>query len=143
MEPVGNEHEGGRATPEQMKRKHVYVVNGSPEFLDIVRQLLQDENYNVTTTNFVPKSFKAIDASQPELLIIDLVVGEAAGWDLLTELREAASTRDIPVLLVSTRPELLAVIQDRHEEFGGDRYLLKPFDLDDLLDNIEQLIGKA
>jgi DNA-binding response OmpR family regulator len=143
MEPFGNEQEGGRATPEKRGRKHVYVVNGSPEFLDIVRQLLQDENYNVTTTNFVPRSFESIEASRPDLLIIDLVIGETVGRDLLVQLREAASTRDIPVLLVSTRPDLLADVQDRHEEFGGDRYLLKPFDLDDLLDNIYQLIGKA
>src|SRR5688572_24652888 len=102
MESPGNEEEGGRATPEQMQRKHVYVVNGSPDFLDIVRALLQDENYNVTTTNFVSTSFKAIAATQPALLIIDLVVGEQAGWDLLAELRRAASTRNIPVLLVST-----------------------------------------
>jgi DNA-binding response OmpR family regulator len=143
MEPFGNEQEGGRATPEQRGRKHVYVVNGSPEFLDIVRQLLQDENYNVTTTNFVRRSFESIEASRPDLLIIDLVIGETVGRDLLVQLREAASTRDIPVLLVSTRPDLLADVQDRHEEFCGDRYLLKPFDLDDLLDNIYQLIGKA
>jgi DNA-binding response OmpR family regulator len=143
MEPQGNEDEGGRATPEQMARKHVYVVNGSPAFLDIVRELLQGENYNVTTTNFVPRSFQTIESAQPALLIIDLVIGEQAGWDLLAELRHAASTRDIPVLLVSTRPELLDNVRSQHAEFGGDRYLLKPFDLDELLDNIDQLIGKA
>ena len=143
MESVGNEAEGGRATPEQMARKHVYVVNGSPEFLDIVRALLQDENYNVTTTNFVPSSFSAIEASQPALLIIDLVVGEQAGWDLLAALREGASTRDIPVLLVSTRPDLLESVQEQHEAFGGDQYLLKPFDLEDLLRAVEDLIGSA
>lgn len=143
MESVGNEQEGGRATPEQMARKHVYVVNGSPAFLDIVRELLQGENYNVTTTNFVPTSFHAIEATQPALLIIDLVIGEQAGWDLMAELRRAASTRNILVLLVSTRPDILEDARTRHEEFGGDRYLAKPFDLDDLLDNIEQLIGKA
>jgi DNA-binding response OmpR family regulator len=138
-----DEREGARATPEQMARKHVYVVNGSPEFLDIVRQLLQDENYNVTTTNFVPRSFESIEAAQPSLLIIDLVIGEQAGWDLLVRLREAVSTRDIPVLLVSTRRQLLEEARERHEEFGGDSYLVKPFDLDDLLGDIEALIGKA
>lgn len=61
----------------------------------------------------------------------------------MTELREAASTRDIPILLVSTRPDLLQRAENEHEAFGGDRYLLKPFDLDDLLDNIDKLIGKA
>jgi hypothetical protein len=35
---------GGRATPEQMRRKHVFVVNGSIEFLHIIRELLQDES---------------------------------------------------------------------------------------------------
>jgi response regulator RpfG family c-di-GMP phosphodiesterase len=41
---------GARATPAQMKRQHVFVINGSPDFLDIMRELLQDEAYNVTTT---------------------------------------------------------------------------------------------
>lgn len=143
MESEDNEQEGGRATPARMGRKHVFVVNGSPEFLDIVRQLLQDESYNVTTTNFVPNTFETIQACQPSLLIIDLVFGEAAGWDLLVQLREAASTRGIPVVLVSTLPELLEKAEAQHEEFGGDRYLLKPFDLDDLLDTIGHLIGTA
>lgn len=134
---------GKRATPAQMVRKHVYVVNGSPVFLDIVRQLLQDEHYNVTTTNFVPLSFETIEAAQPDMLVIDLVLGEQAGWDLLTRLRQAASTRDIPLLLISTTPDLLMEAQERHEEFGGDRHLLKPFDLDDLLETIRELIGDA
>src|SRR5687768_14780011 len=86
---------GGRATPQQMQRKHVYVLDGSADFLDVVRALLQDEQYNVTTTNFVPESFAAIESAQPSLLILDLVHGEKAGWDLLTELRQAASTRGI------------------------------------------------
>jgi len=126
-----------------MVRKHVYVVNGSAAFLDIVRELLQDERYNVTTTNFVPESFEAIAGARPSLLIIDLSVREDAGWDLLRELRQAASTRGIPVLLVSTTSELLEKAKSQHDEFGGDRYLRKPFNLDDLLIEIQGLIGSA
>lgn len=134
---------GGRATPEQMTRQHVYVINGSPEFLDVVREFLQDESYNVTTTNFVPLSFETIDAAQPALLIIDLVLGEKAGWDLLAQLRQAVSTRGIPVILISTTQSLLDEAEAKHAEFGGDRYLVKPFDLDDLLSHVDELIGKA
>jgi DNA-binding response OmpR family regulator len=143
MDTTINAHEGGRATPDQMTRKHVFVVNGSPEFLDVVRELLQDEHYNVTTTNFVPRTFETIDAAQPAMLVIDLVIGEQAGWELLARLRQGVSTREIPVLLISTRPGLLDEAREHHEEFGGDRYLLKPFDLDDLLANIHDLIGEA
>ena len=143
MTNTTNEAAGGRATPQQMIRKHVFVVNGLPDFLDIVRQLLQDENYNVTTTNFVPSSFETIEAARPSLLMIDLVIGEEAGWELLRRIRQGATTRDIPILLLSTTPDLLEEARQQHEQFGGDRYLLKPFDLDDLLQVIHELIGEA
>lgn len=134
---------GAGATSEQMQRKHVFVVNGAPEFLDVVRELLQGERFNVTTTNFVPRSFESIEVAQPDLLIIDLVVNEMAGWDLLVQLRDAVSTSGIPVLLVSTSPKLLDRAKHEHEAFGGDRYLVKPFDIDDLLDLVTELIGTA
>ena len=92
----------------QMTRRHVFVINGAPVFLDLMREILQDERYNVTTTNFVPNSFAQIAALQPDLLILDLVVFDQAGWDRLEHLAAAASTSAIPVIVVSTDPTLLA-----------------------------------
>lgn len=80
----------------QMNRQHIFAINGAVEFLDIMRELLQGEEYNVTTTNFVPDSFDQIASLQPSLIIIDLAVGVQAGWDLLERLGAEASTRDIP-----------------------------------------------
>ena len=133
----------GRATPEQMQRQHIFVVNGSVDFLDVVRELLQDEHYNVTTTNFVPRTFKQIETARPSLLIIDLIHGEMAGWDLLAELRHEAATRDIPVILVSTSKQLLEKAETERVIWGGDRHFLKPFSLDELLQAIQELIGPA
>jgi two-component system, sensor histidine kinase and response regulator len=139
----GSMSSGARATPEQMQRQHIFVVNGSIGFLDVVRELLQDERYNVTTTNFVPRTFHQIETARPSLLIVDLIHGEMAGWDLLTELRQAAATQQVPVILISTSELLLTKAQDEHALWGGDRYLLKPFDLEELLTMIQNLIGPA
>ena len=122
-----------------MQRQHIFVVNGSVDFLDVVRELLQDEHYNVTTTNFVPHTFKQIETARPSLLIIDLIHGERAGWDLLAELRHEAATRDIPVILVSTSKQLLEKAETERVIWGGDRYFLKPFSLDALLQAIQEL----
>ena len=135
--------DGARATPEQMQRQHIFVVNGSADFLDIVRELLQDEQYNVTTTNFVPLTFQQIEIARPSLLIVDLIHGEMAGWDLLAELRDEAGTRDIPVILVSTSKQLLEKAETERVIWGRDRYFLKPFSLDTLLQAIQELIGPA
>ena len=132
-----------QATPEQMSRQHIFVVNGAAEFLDIVRELLQDEQYNVTTTNFLPETFATIEAAAPSLLLIDLAVGEKVGWDLLANLRQGATTNQIPVILFSTTSSLIDRAKDEHAAFGGDRYLVKPFDLDDLLAMVEELVGVA
>jgi CheY-like chemotaxis protein len=126
-----------------MARQHVFVVNGSPPFLDIMRELLQDERYNVTTTNFVPRTFEQIEALQPALLVIDIVVGEQAGWDLLERLHREASTNRMPVLVVSTDPGLLDRAQEQTERYGGQAYLAKPFDLEEMLRVIQGLIGLA
>jgi two-component system response regulator VicR len=135
--------DGARATPEQMQRQHIFVVNGSADFLDVVRDLLQDEQYNVTTTNFVPQTFKQIETARPSLLIVDLIHGEMAGWDLLAELRHEAATREIPVILVSTSEQLLEKAETEQVIWGGDRYFLKPFSLDALLQAIQELVGPA
>jgi DNA-binding response OmpR family regulator len=135
--------DGARATPEQMQRQHIFVVNGSAEFLDVVRELLQDENYNVTTTNFVPETFEQIEVARPSLLIVDLIHGEMAGWELLAEVRHEAATRDIPVILVSTSRQLLEKAEMEQVIWGGDRSFLKPFSLDALLAAIQDLIGPA
>src|SRR3954469_1740659 len=138
-----NSEDGARATPEQMQRQHIFVVNGSADFLDVGRELLQDEHYNVTTTNFVPHTFRQIETARPSLLIVDLIHGEMAGWDLLAELRQEAATRDIPVILVSTSKQLLEKAEAERVIWGGDRSFLKPFSLEELLKAIQELIGSA
>lgn len=108
-----------------------------------MRQLFQDQRYNVTTTNFVPHSFAQIEALQPDVLIIDLVYGKQAGWALLERLHREASTAGIPVLVVSVEEDLIARAQKQVDRYGGNAYLAKPFSLNQMVAAIEALIGKA
>lgn len=126
-----------------MARQHVFVVNGSPDFLDVIRELLQDESYNVTTTNFVPRTYDQIASLQPDLLVIDVVIGQTAGWDLLERLHAEASTNRIPVIVVSTSSRLLEQAKEQAGRYAGSHLLTKPFDFDDLLGMIQELIGPA
>jgi DNA-binding response OmpR family regulator len=75
--------------------------------------------------------------------MVDLCHSEEAGWDLLTALRQEAATQQISVILVSTSKKYLERAKEEHAIWGGNRYLLKPFDLEELLRMIQELIGKA
>ncbi len=133
----------GHAERRQMGRKHIFVVNGAPDFLNFVRELFQDENYNVTTTNYVPETFDQIAVLAPDLLVIDLVVGVQAGWELLDRLQAEAGTRGIPVIVTSTAPKLLERVTRDAAQSGSQRLVAKPFDIDVLLRAVEDLIGGA
>ncbi len=127
----------------QAERKHVFMVNHDPKFLDVVRELLQDASYNVTTTNFVPRTWEQIAALQPDLLVIDLTRLSGAGWDLLEQLHAKGVTQRIPVIVTATDPGLLARVESERDRYGGDKLVTKPFHVEVLLDAIHALIGSA
>ena len=127
----------------RMERQHIFAVDGAPDFLDIIREWLQGEDYNVTTTNFAPETFDQIAALDPALLIIDLVVGDRFGRDLLARVTDEARTQRTPVIIVSTNQQLLDEVQAGPPHLAEHRVLRKPFDLDELLRVVVELVGPA
>jgi CheY-like chemotaxis protein len=128
---------------DQMGRRHIFIVNRDPAFLELARTLLQDEEgYSVTTTNFIRETFDQIVALEPSLLIIDLTIGEHAGWDLLDRLQDETITRKIPVIVASTDPRLLDHAKANQHRYAGDCFLAKPLDIFELHDSIHSLISR-
>ena len=125
-------------------RKHIFAVNSSPDFLLIIRELLEDEGYAVTTSDFEPNVFTRIVMRHPDALIFDVAVGEAAGWDLLERLHAESATTGIPVLVTSTSPALLDQAREQASRYGSHRsFLTKPMDLGELLVTVRQMTGDA
>jgi CheY-like chemotaxis protein len=123
-------------------RKHVFAVNSSPNFLLIVRELLEGEGYAVTTSEFEPNVFTRIVMRQPDALIVDVAVGESEGWELLERLRADPTTTGIPTLVTSTSPEFLEQAHEHADRYGTNRSILtKPMDLDELLRTLREMIG--
>ncbi len=133
----------GHEEQSRVGRKHIFAINSSPDLLDIFFMLFQSHDYNVTTTNFVPQTFAQIAALQPAVLLIDLAYGEQAGWELLERLQGEARTHTIPVVVLSTSKASLERVQADPARYGGDHCIAKPFDIDDLLAAVRDLIGPA
>ena len=123
----------------EMNRKHVFAVNGEADFLGLLAHFLQDENFNVTTTNYVPKTFDMINVLLPDLLILDLDLRRQAPWELLERLHLEAGTRGIPVLVTSTDRRLLDRASAEAARYGNQRSLQKPLDLAELVDAVTAL----
>lgn len=116
--------------------KHLFVVNDTPEILELFTSLLEAEGFRVTTDRFtieMREMMARIRDLRPDLLVLDFIIGgETQGWQLLQLLRMDRATRDIPVIVCTAA---IAVVTDLrpHLDEMGVAVVLKPFDIDHLL----------
>ncbi len=111
----------------------VFVTNGDLDFLFTVKTLLEDEGYAATTMPLVEKPYTEIVRLLPDLLIIDFPHHEQLPWDLVEQLDATPATCLIPIIATSTDSANLAQFAARPMVRASAEVLLKPFDLEPLL----------
>jgi CheY-like chemotaxis protein len=126
------------------RAQKVLVVNDAPEFLVMMRDVLTGEGgYEVATLDKSEGVIREVTARPPDLLIIDIVFREGrAGFEIAAQLAATADTAHIPVLFCTAlaRSAIAADVW-RLAEQRGHQVLLKPFDLDDLLQAVAALLS--
>jgi two-component system, chemotaxis family, response regulator PixH len=119
-------------------KQRVVVVNDHPEFLDLLSEFLGEEGYEVITLAKHQGAFEQIKESRPDIVICDLIFDNMpAGWALLDMLYLDPETRPIPLILctVATK-QVQEVVPSLVSK--GIVWLEKPFELEKLLDFLEQ-----
>jgi two-component system phosphate regulon response regulator PhoB len=120
----------------------IAVIDDDAVFLDLMQDLLGvGEGYDVVTSSDWLDSFGFLKQTQPDLVILDLMMGrEQTGWAILELLHEDATTRDIPVIVCSAAAPALDQHADRlrHRMVSA---MAKPFDVDVLLVEIERMLA--
>ena len=118
----------------------VFVTNGDPIFLTLVKDLLESEGYAAVTMPLVDRPFAEIFRLQPDLLIIDFPYQEQPAWDLLDQLDATPATQGIPVIATSTDSTNLERFAARPIIRASVDVLLKPYDLDPLVALVTSLV---
>jgi CheY-like chemotaxis protein len=127
------------------EKPHVVVVNDSPEFLELMADLLHDDRYPVTVIDGDrDNAVELIVAAVPQALIIDLRLGSDGlhGLDVLRQVRRTPELRELPTLICTADIPSL-------EEMGGEiaamrrvATIRKPFSVDQLLATLDALLEK-
>ncbi|HEX6071173.1 MAG TPA: response regulator, partial [Longimicrobiaceae bacterium] len=109
----------------------ILVVDDEPDISALVAFHLARESYRVRTVGDGMEALRAIEAEQPDLVVLDLMLPGMQGLDLLRELRRRPEMEEIPVVLLTARREE----RDRVEglRLGADDYVPKPFSPQELV----------
>jgi CheY-like chemotaxis protein len=127
--------------------KRILVVDDRNELLHLMRRVLEDEQYQVSILQDGNDAVTRVRSQLPDLLILDLKLGNISGQDVLKQLKSDLVTADIPVIVytaaVLEADEVARLIESNPQRYNGVYLLRKPFELDVLLDKVEELLEKA
>lgn len=125
--------------PGKMDRSKVVVVlEDDPHIRGLLAQILQDKGYYVVPVETGMRALQVLQQVRARLLVMDLMLQDMSGNRVLQALRDDEKTRDVPVMVLSSHLHLL---QDG-SGYGADQVMGKPFDIGDVVDEVERLIGR-
>jgi DNA-binding response OmpR family regulator len=118
----------------------VLVMEDDPSVRGLLDTLLTSEGYRVTTASDGVAGLLEAGAHRPAVILLDLVMPDLGGQQVLQELQANPMLAGVPVLVLTGR---LEAIPDLEDQLGQDHVFSKPFGVADLLSRIAELTGKA
>src|SRR6185295_2651213 len=116
----------------------ILVVEDEPRLLRNLAKALRETGYAVDTASDGDDGFFKAETYNYDAIVLDVMLPQLDGWELLARLRKQKQT---PVLMLTARDTFKDRV--RGLDGGADDYLVKPFDLDELLARIRALIRRS
>ena len=121
--------------------KRVLIVDDEDDILHFLELVLREKGYDVSTASGGHEALTKAQLERPHLILLDIMMPQMDGWEVLKLLRVDEETADIPVAMLSARTEAKDRVQGLQE--GAIDYICKPFSLQDLLVKIETIFEQV
>jgi len=122
-------------------KKKILVVDDEDDILNFLELVLQEKGYEVLTAGGGQEALTQAQMAKPDLVLLDIMMPQMDGWEVLKLLRVDDETANVPVAMLSARTDAQDRVQGLQE--GAVDYIFKPFSLEDLLNKIESIFGQA
>ena len=118
--------------------QHILIVDDDPLDTKHLTVLLQDEDYKVTTTNSPRQALEHLQTDQVDLIVSDVLLPEMSGLELCHRIRERLHTPFMFLSAVNKGKDKVSALG-----VGGDDYLVKPYDPNELLARVWALLRRS
>jgi len=121
--------------------KKIVVIDDDPDIVQIVKTTLKSKGYEVTSAPDGEDGLRLVYSTQPDLVILDLMMPRISGLEVCRRLRQDEQTKNIPIIVISGIGEKTG----KPEEFwrvglGAEDFISKPFDPLALLGRVEAVL---
>ena len=122
-----------------MNPKKILVLDDDLDILVVMQLLFKVKGFNVMAISRWEEVYEKVDAFQPDLILLDVLLSGNDGRDICKVLKKKPSTKNIPVILFSANPALGKTASD----YLADAFIHKPFEVSDLVNTINKHLEKA
>lgn len=122
-------------------KKKILVVDDEDDILHFLDLVLSEKGYAVKTATSGHEALTHAQLDPPDLVLLDIMMPQMDGWEVLKLLRVDEATSQVPVAMLSARTEARDRVQGLQE--GAIDYICKPFSLSELLGKIEAIFGQV
>ena len=123
------------------KNKTVMVVDDNPDIVTIVKTILEGKGYEVQSAYSGAEVFNLLSEKKPDLIVLDIMMPQMDGLEVLTRLKGEPATATLPVILLTAKVQYEDVLGGY--KMGADYYITKPFTSTQLLNGINLLLGEG
>lgn len=122
-------------------KKTIMVVDDNPDIITIVKTILEGRGFTVFSASSGPELLSLLPTQKCDLIILDIMMPEMDGLEVLTRLKGKVETSTIPVILLTAKVQYEDVLGGY--KLGADYYITKPFTSTQLVNGINLLLGEG
>lgn len=116
----------------------VLVVDDDSGIGEMLKTLLEFYGFEVTVTEIPDSAENIIAEKQIDVVMLDMLISGVNGTDVCSRLRNNEDTKNIPILMMSA----LHNAGDKCKKAGADDFIAKPFEMDELIAKIREIVEK-
>ncbi len=126
-------------SPMPASKRTIMVVDDEQEMVKVVRGMLEEKGFSVTCAYDGTQFFDVLKQQRPDLILLDVMMPQMDGLEVLTLLKENPDTMSIPVILLTEKVDDEDVMVGY--KMGVDFYIPKPFTKNQLLDGVNSILS--
>lgn len=119
----------------------ILIIEDEPKTGDYLRQGLQEAGFGVDLARNGPDGLHLALTSEPDLVLLDVMLPEVSGYEICEGIRTDPSLSDVKVLMMTARGSTIE--RRKGLALGADGFISKPFELKDLRDEVRRLLTGA
>lgn len=125
-------------TTAEVTKQKILVIEDSRVARIVLCKFLEDHGYNVLEAANGRAALSHLAVEEPDLVILDLILPDIDGYQIFHHMKENVNTRDIPVIILTSRDSLVDRLKGRMS--GSDEYVTKPFKNEVLLGKLKKYL---